>query len=147
RYQGLSKVFESAELAELLGTPVHGDQEIQRIYRECPRNGPGERMSYVDMNSWLPDDLVVKADRMTMAASLELRVPFLDHKVVEFAWGLPVELKLRNHSGKDILKIAVSDLLPPDIIHRTKMGFPVPLDSWFRSDLTAFARDTPLGSG
>lgn len=148
RYQGLSSNFSPEEVAGLLGECTSDTRNrVRSLYEECTRKHPTERMSYVDLNSWLPDDLLVKADRMTMAASLELRVPFLDHRMVEFAWQLPAGMKLKGRTGKHILKEAVSDLLPPEIIHRQKMGFPIPLDSWFRHDLAGFARETILASG
>ncbi|MEQ1948430.1 MAG: asparagine synthase (glutamine-hydrolyzing) [Bryobacteraceae bacterium] len=147
RYQGLSRVFRPTELRQVFAPPGELDGSVSALYESCQRAEPAERMSFVDINSWLPDDLLVKADRMTMAASLELRVPFLDHHLVEFAWQLPVSLKLAGQTGKHLLKRSVADLLPQEIIHRTKMGFPVPLKSWFREDLTAFARETLLSSG
>ena len=148
RYRGLSRVFDPGEVTQLLGESASDiSKRVDSTYDEYLRKHPAEQMSYVDINSWLPDDLLVKADRMTMAASLELRVPFLDHKLVEFAWQLPVGMKLNGGTGKYVLKEAVGDLLPAEIIHRRKMGFPVPLDSWFRNDLAEFTRDMILGSG
>jgi asparagine synthase (glutamine-hydrolysing) len=148
RYHGVSKVFSAQEInALLLHPPQSISRRIPEIYQECLRKEPLDRMSFIDLKSWLPDDLLVKADRMTMAASLELRVPFLDHKVVEFAWQLPASLKLRDGVGKVILKKTVDSMLPPEIIYRKKMGFPVPLQSWFRDDLAGFARETLLNPG
>lgn len=94
-----------------------------------------KRMSYVDIKSWLPDDLLVKADKMTMAASLELRVPFLDHKLLEFCLRLPDDLRLRGGVGKYLLKRAALRWLPESIIFRKKQGFPVPVAQWFREGL------------
>ncbi len=104
-------------------------------------------MSYVDIKTWLADDLLVKADRMSMAHSLELRVPFLDHHLVEFAARLPERLKVRGGVTKYLLKKWADPLLPREIIHRPKKGFPVPVKSWFRGDLSGFARETLLASG
>ena len=87
------------------------------------------RMLYADQKTYLVE-LLMKQDQMSMAASIESRVPFLDHTFVEFASRVPAHLKLRNKTGKYILKEAVADLLPADIIHRKKMGFPTPLKSW-----------------
>ena len=83
-------------------------------------------MLYFDMKVWLPDDLLVKADKMTMATSVELRVPFLDHKLLEYAWRLPSDLKLRAGTGKHLLRQAVAGRVPAPIISRSKLGFPVP---------------------
>ncbi|HEX9633340.1 MAG TPA: asparagine synthase (glutamine-hydrolyzing) [Gemmatimonadales bacterium] len=94
-----------------------------------------QRMSYVDIKSWLPDDLLLKADKMTMAASLELRVPFLDHQLVEFAVNLPDAYRLRGSEGKYLLKKLMEPRLPREIVYRRKQGFPVPIAAWFRGPL------------
>jgi asparagine synthase (glutamine-hydrolysing) len=104
-------------------------------------------MSYVDLKTWLADDLLVKADRMSMANSLELRVPFLDHRLVEFAATLPDRLKVHGGVTKYLLKKWAEPLLPREIVYRTKKGFPVPVKSWFREELSGFARETLLASG
>jgi asparagine synthase (glutamine-hydrolysing) len=90
------------------------------------------RMLYVDTKTWLPDDLLVKADKMTMAASLELRVPFLDHKVLEFAAGLPDRQKVRHRQTKRILKKAFAERIPRQILRRKKAGFLTPYEGWLR---------------
>jgi asparagine synthase (glutamine-hydrolysing) len=87
------------------------------------------QMLYADQKTYLVE-LLMKQDQMSMACSIESRVPFLDHPFVEFAAGVPEHLKIRNDEGKYIVKRAVEDLLPRDIIYRTKMGFPTPLRSW-----------------
>ena len=102
---------------------------------------PLSQLLYVDSKTWLPDDLLLKADKMTMAASIELRVPFLDHKVVEFAASLPPEYKIKNAEGKFILKKLMEKYLPEEIIHRKKMGFTVPTKRWFAGDLLGPAKD------
>jgi len=99
----------------------------------------------VDVNSYLPDDLLVKVDIATMAHGLEGRSPFLDHEFMEFAASLPADLKLRGRTKKYLLKRAARQLLPDAIIDRPKMGFGVPLDHWFRKDLKAMAYDLLLG--
>lgn len=93
------------------------------------------RMLYIDTKSWLAEDILLKADRMTMAASVELRAPFLDHELIEFATSLPDAYKLRHGTGKYILRDIMKDVLPHEILHRTKKGFPVPLTSWFSGKL------------
>jgi len=87
------------------------------------------RMLYADIKTYLVE-LLMKQDRMSMAASVESRVPFLDHKLVEFAAGIPASLKVRGLGGKWVLKKAVQDLLPSSIIHRKKLGFPTPWRAW-----------------
>ncbi|MBI5118513.1 asparagine synthase (glutamine-hydrolyzing) [Candidatus Poribacteria bacterium] len=96
---------------------------------------PLQKMQYVDTMTWLPDDLLIKADKMTMAASIELRVPFLDHEMVEFGFSLPDDYKMRRGKGKYLLKRLMSKYLPDDIVYREKRGFPVPIAQWFREDI------------
>jgi len=99
------------------------------------------KMLYVDTKTWLPDDLLVKADKITMANSIELRVPFLDHKVMEFAASLPSNFKVRGFTTKYLAKKALSARVPQEIINRKKTGFPVPYESWLRKDLNSWLRD------
>lgn len=98
------------------------------------------RMLYTDIKTYLPGDILVKVDRMSMAHSLEVRAPLLDYRVVEFAATLPSRLKIRRGTQKLILKKAVSDHLPSSIINRRKHGFTVPLNHWFRNELKPLAR-------
>jgi len=99
-------------------------------------------MLYMDMKTWLPDDLLSKVDRMSMAASLEARVPFLDHRLVEYAFSLPSSVKLKGTTGKYILKRAAEKYLPKSVVYRQKMGFGVPLGPWFRQELKPLLMDT-----
>ena len=93
------------------------------------------RMLYVDTKTWLPGDLLLKADKITMANSLELRVPLLDHKVLEFAAALPSNFKVRGCTTKYILKKTLGGLVPKEILNRRKTGFPVPYELWLRTEL------------
>jgi asparagine synthase (glutamine-hydrolysing) len=99
------------------------------------------KMLYVDTKTWLPDDLLIKADKITMANSIELRVPFLDHKVMEFAASLPSNFKVHGFTTKYLAKKALSPRVPQEIINRKKTGFPVPYESWLRNDLNSWLRD------
>jgi asparagine synthase (glutamine-hydrolysing) len=99
------------------------------------------RILYYDQTSWLPDNLLERADRMTMAASLESRVPFLDHKLAEFVSTLPDRYRVRGFKGKRILREAARQLLPAKILDRPKVGFRVPVNDWFRDGLQGFLRD------
>jgi len=102
---------------------------------------PLHRMLYVDTKLWLPDNLLARGDKMSMAASIEARVPLLDHKLVEFAAALPPHLKVRGLTRKYLLKKVSRAWLPSQIIDRKKQGFPVPLSHWFRHEARPFMRD------
>src|SRR5207237_3937283 len=99
---------------------------LTELQRRAPRGDIVNRMLYIDTKTWLPDDLLVKADKITMANSIELRVPLLDHEVLEFAASLPQNFKVRGFTTKYIAKKTLSELVPREIIQRKKTGFPVP---------------------
>jgi asparagine synthase (glutamine-hydrolysing) len=108
---------------------------LRRLMDNALAYDPLEKMLYVDSKSWLPDDLLVKADKMTMANSVELRVPFLDHKVIEFAASLPANFKVRGLTTKYLAKRTLRKHVPGEIISRKKAGFPVPYELWLRTEL------------
>ena len=110
-------------------------EPVRRLQARVRNQNTLDAMLYIDTKTWLPDDLLVKADKMTMANSIELRVPLLDHRLLEFAASLPPNFKLRGLTPKYILKKALSKRIPPAILNRKKTGFPVPYESWLRSDL------------
>jgi asparagine synthase (glutamine-hydrolysing) len=115
-----------------------------RVDRQAAKQPALHRMLYVDTKTWLPDDLLIKADKMTMANSLELRVPLLDHRVLEFASSLPPQFKVRGWTTKRILKEAFKDRIPREVIERRKTGLPVPLRRWMQNDLGDFVRERVL---
>lgn len=96
---------------------------------------PLSRIQYVDVKTYLVDDILTKVDRASMAHSLEVRVPFLDHEVMEYAAGIPARYKLRRGEGKHLFKQALAGIVPSEILNRPKMGFSIPLARWFRKDL------------
>ena len=100
----------------------------------------------VDRRLWLPDDLLMKMDKMSMAASIEARVPLLDHPLVEWAARLPERFKVHGGEGKVLLKRLARRLLPREVVDRPKMGFTVPLAPWFRGPLRGLLTDTLLSS-
>jgi len=135
RYRGVSSVFTRAERQRLLGRAAPAVDSAAEHYERTRRLSPLQRMLYYDQKVWLPDDLLVKADKMTMAASLELRVPFLDHKVVEWAWRVPQSQKIDGTVGKALLRRAFADLVPPPILAREKVGFTVGGGERFSEDV------------
>jgi asparagine synthase (glutamine-hydrolysing) len=122
------------------------EEQVIDLYRKTLRFAFPDQLSYVYSKQWLPDDLLLKADKMTMAHSLELRVPFLDHALVEFVASLPVDMKIRRNGHrtcitKYVLRKAFRDNIPPEILDRQKMGFPVPLRRLFQHELRETTRD------
>jgi asparagine synthase (glutamine-hydrolysing) len=151
-YRGVCRGLGVETMDRLIGRDrtMRSEQHLGEIFgghfQAVQNTSPLNRMLYVDAKVWLPDDLLLKADKMTMANSLELRVPFLDHKLVEFAATLPEDSKLDGTTGKSLLRKAMHNVLPRTILERPKKGFSIPLASWLRGPLRQFTRDHLLGS-
>jgi asparagine synthase (glutamine-hydrolysing) len=99
------------------------------------------RMQYYDAAQYLPDDVLTKVDRASMAVSLETRLPLLDHRVLAFAWRLPMSMRMGQGGGKWILRKLLARYVPPELFERPKMGFGVPIGAWLRGDLREWAGD------
>ena len=120
---------------------VDSVEPLKNIYRKNASSDVLTKMLYHDMKGWLPNDILLKADRMSMAASIELRVPFLDYRLVEYAATIPSRYKLRFGQTKYVLRRATAGIVPKEILRRPKMGFPVPLAAMFRGELGSYAQD------
>lgn len=153
RIRGWLCYFEGPELLRLLrgGGELASDDALGRSYRETLARAQGadpvNALLYLNARTYLLDDLNVKVDRASMAASLETRSPFLDTALIEHAFSLPGGFKLRGRTYKAVLKQSMRDLLPKEIIQRKKMGFGVPLGQWFRGELKGYLEERILASG
>jgi len=112
---------------------------VERFLQDAERERPDadllQKMTYLELKNRLAELLLMRVDKMTMANSVEARVPFLDHELVEFALALPAEMKVRNGEGKYLLKKAVEGILPPEVINRPKQGFVAPMSEWLRGEM------------
>lgn len=144
-YENFSVFTELAQQQLFSSSEPHRDPyaESLRYYDQAPGDML-ERMSYADMQTYLVE-LLMKQDQMSMAASIESRVPFLDHKLVEHVAALPARYKLRGWQTKAVLREVLKDLVPREILTRKKMGFPVPLASWLRGAFTPLLQELVLG--
>ncbi len=145
------KIFNAREKWDLYSPEfiqaTRGTDSVEYLlskYEEAETDNLIEQLLYLDINTYLPEDLLVKMDIATMANSLEARVPFLDHQFMEFVAGIPPQLKLKGSKTKFILKTAFKDFLPNAIFKRRKMGFGVPVSRWFRNELKDYVYEILL---
>jgi asparagine synthase (glutamine-hydrolysing) len=122
----------------------HPARVIGEYLEKARAASPMKRLLYADLKVWLPDNLLLRGDQMTMAASLEERVPFLDHKLVELAAGIPARTLVRGFRAKALLRETLRPLLPPEVLQRKKVGFAVPVGPWFRKQLKPMVEDLLL---
>lgn len=142
RYVGNAKIFEEAEKKQLL-TNYNKNYPYrlvtQQLYQQTIGYNPIDRMQLIDINTWLSGDLLLNADRTTMAHSLELRTPFLDKEVFNVAQQIPANLRIANGTTKYILRKAVEGIVPDDVLYRKKLGFPVPIRHWLKDEMYEWA--------
>jgi asparagine synthase (glutamine-hydrolysing) len=133
--------FTAGEKAILVGRDNGGPSPMQQYVDHARSCGTLNAMLYADCKLWLPDNLLDRGDRMTMGASVEARVPFLDHELVEYAFTLPANVKIRGFSRKHVVKQIALKYLPESVVHRAKVGFRLPLSQWFRGRLRDLCYD------
>ncbi|WP_019815148.1 asparagine synthase (glutamine-hydrolyzing) [Saccharomonospora saliphila] len=150
RYYGNARIFRDDQLRRVLRTfrPDVGHQDVTAPWYALSRGwDPVARMQHVDLFTWLRGDILVKADKMTMANSLELRVPFLDPEVFRVASTVPLDQKITQETTKFALRRALDGIVPAHVLNRRKLGFPVPIRHWLRSDMYDWARGIISDSG
>jgi asparagine synthase (glutamine-hydrolysing) len=152
RYYGNARIFRDDELRDggLLRSysPMVSYTDITaEHYAATQYRDDSTRMQYIDLFTWLRGDILVKADKMTMANSLELRVPFLDTEVFRVAAGIPVEQKITKETTKYALRRALAEIVPPHVLNRAKLGFPVPTRPWLREEMYDWAADIINSAG
>ena len=136
RYRHYVEVFDGAALSDLmLARASEPFDALERAFRDSDSSDTLQQLLSVDLKTQLPDDLLLLTDKMTMAASLECRVPLLDHQLVELASTIPASQRIRNGQLKYIMKKALQDLLPGEILHRSKRGFGAPVGAWLKRQL------------
>jgi asparagine synthase (glutamine-hydrolysing) len=117
---------------------------FEELGAQVKSGNPLESLLYLDSKTYLPGDILTKVDRMSMAASLEARVPLLDHKLIEFVTRIPSEFKMKGAETKHIFKRAVRGLVPDEILDRPKQGFGLPIQKWINQELRSYIRDVLL---
>ena len=152
RYFRSIQIFNFTQIQNLLSPEIRkclndyrSEYLLEQFYKEDKFPDLVSALQYLDIKTYLPEDILVKVDRATMANSLEARVPLLDHRLLEFLARVPVNYKINGKTSKWILREAIKDWLPPRFLDRPKHGFAVPLAYWFRNNLAQFVKDRILG--
>lgn len=143
RYIGNAKMFEEKEKIDFLkpyNERISYQQVTDKLFDFASAYPLVNQMQYIDIHTWMRGDILLKADKMTMANSLELRVPFLDKEVFRVASEIPVNLKIANGTTKDILRQAARGIIPDHVLDRKKLGFPVPIRHWLKDELNSWAK-------
>ncbi|MHC0038943.1 asparagine synthase (glutamine-hydrolyzing) [Pseudoneobacillus sp. C159] len=143
RYIGNAKMFTESEKRQLLRNyqeGLHYTNITKLLYEESRGYDPVDRMQFIDIHTWMRGDILLKADKMTMAHSLELRVPFLDKVVFDVASKIPTSLKTANGTTKYILRKAAEGIVPDHVLNRKKLGFPVPIRHWLKAEMNDWAK-------
>jgi len=142
RYRSYVEVFARDVVSDLLCEPVESNVDaLAAAFDFSAGDDDVNRMFGVDAETQLPDDLLMLTDKMSMAVSLECRVPLLDHELVELAARMPQDIKIRGGRLKHVMKRALGDVLPQDILDRKKRGFGTPMGAWLKSDLASMMKD------
>ena len=146
RYIGNAKIFSDEEVKNIIHNYDKNNtcsNILSSLYEECDKNNYDNvtTMQYIDMNTWLEGDILLKADKMSMAHSLEVRVPFLDKEVLKCAEGLTLSQKVNKSNTKVLLREAFKDIVPPYMKEKKKLGFPTPIRVWLKSDLGKYVRE------
>ncbi|MFB6467593.1 asparagine synthase (glutamine-hydrolyzing) [Cytobacillus sp. Hz8] len=144
RYIGNAKMFLESEKQQLLNVyknELNYTDITKKLYEESLGYDPVDRMQYIDIHTWMRGDILLKADKMTMAHSLELRVPFLDKEVFKVASKIPTSLKTANGTTKYVLRKAAEGIVPDHVLNRKKLGFPVPIRHWLKDEMNGWAKE------
>lgn len=147
RYIGNAKIFDNDEAKKVLveyKDEFKYQNELKKYYDEAKEKGYDyvTTMQYIDMNTWLPGDILLKGDKMSMASCIELRVPFLDIDVLEVSRKLKLEQKVSKTQSKILLREAFDDIVPEHVVQKKKLGFPTPIRVWLKEDLGVYVRET-----
>jgi asparagine synthase (glutamine-hydrolysing) len=142
-FTGLNKSsLYSTDFSDQLRDSSHLSSYFHELSRNVKTNAPLDSLLYIDSKTYLPGDILTKVDRMSMAVSLEARVPLLDHKLIEFVTRIPASMKLAGIETKHLFKQAIGELVPAEIVNRPKQGFGVPIQQWINQQLRERIRDT-----